>query len=105
MPFLGFLCRPGRCCLHATSPNKAKCLVHAAMVSPAERFGGLPVRSQLVLQVFGHDDIKRAVLLMLFGGVHKQTREVSSPSMTACSSPRTICCHQYMRPMCCVLAQ
>ena len=27
-------------------------------------------------QVFGHDDIKRAVLLMLFGGVHKQTKEV-----------------------------
>eukprot|EP00891_Asterochloris_glomerata_P009792 jgi/Astpho2/9792/e_gw1.00149.18.1_t len=26
-------------------------------------------------QVFGHEDIKRAVLLMLFGGVHKQTRE------------------------------
>jgi DNA replication licensing factor MCM6 len=25
--------------------------------------------------VFGHDDIKRAVLLMLFGGVHKQTPE------------------------------
>ncbi|KAF6004352.1 hypothetical protein CCYA_CCYA02G0764 [Cyanidiococcus yangmingshanensis] len=25
--------------------------------------------------VFGHDDIKRAVLLMLFGGVHKQTTE------------------------------
>ena len=28
-------------------------------------------------QVFGHDDIKRAVLLMLFGGVHKQTKEAS----------------------------
>ena len=27
-------------------------------------------------QVYGHDDIKRAVLLMLFGGVHKQTKEV-----------------------------
>ena len=29
-------------------------------------------------QVFGHDDIKRAVLLMLFGGVHKQTKEAST---------------------------
>lgn len=28
-------------------------------------------------QVYGHDDVKRAVLLMLFGGVHKQTKEVS----------------------------
>lgn len=28
-------------------------------------------------QVYGHDDIKRAVLLMLFGGVHKQTKEVN----------------------------
>lgn len=27
-------------------------------------------------QVYGHDDIKRAVLLMLFGGVHKETKEV-----------------------------
>ena len=27
-------------------------------------------------QVYGHDDVKRAVLLMLFGGVHKQTKEV-----------------------------
>lgn len=25
--------------------------------------------------VFGHQDIKRAILLMLFGGVHKQTHE------------------------------
>ena len=25
--------------------------------------------------VFGHDDVKRAVLLMLFGGVHKRTHE------------------------------
>ena len=29
-------------------------------------------------QVYGHDDIKRAVLLMLFGGVHKTTKEVKS---------------------------
>ena len=28
-------------------------------------------------QVYGHDDIKRAVLLMLFGGVHKETKEVT----------------------------
>ena len=63
-------------------------LVNAAMLSPAERFGGWPVSYQLVLQVFGHEDIKRAVLLMLFGGVHKQTREVSLPSMTVCSSTR-----------------
>ncbi len=27
-------------------------------------------------QVYGHDDVKRAVLLMLFGGVHKETKEV-----------------------------
>ena len=26
--------------------------------------------------VFGHDSIKQAVLLMLFGGVHKTTMEV-----------------------------
>lgn len=26
-------------------------------------------------QVYGHDDVKRAVLLMLFGGVHKETKE------------------------------
>lgn len=25
--------------------------------------------------VFGHQDIKRAILLMLFGGVHKRTHE------------------------------
>lgn len=25
--------------------------------------------------VFGHQDIKRAILLMLFGGVHKETHE------------------------------
>jgi len=31
--------------------------------------------------VFGHENVKRAILLMLFGGVHKQTAEVSnSPS-------------------------
>ena len=27
--------------------------------------------------VYGHESIKQAVLLMLFGGVHKTTREVS----------------------------
>lgn len=26
--------------------------------------------------VFGHEDVKRAILLMLFGGVHKTTRDV-----------------------------
>ena len=26
--------------------------------------------------VYGHEDVKRAVLLMLLGGVHKQTAEV-----------------------------
>ena len=29
-------------------------------------------------QVYGHDDVKRAVLLMLFGGVHKETKEVKA---------------------------
>jgi DNA replication licensing factor MCM6 len=27
--------------------------------------------------VFGHEQVKQAILLMLFGGVHKQTKEVS----------------------------
>ncbi len=27
--------------------------------------------------VYGHEDVKKAVLLMLLGGVHKQTAEVS----------------------------
>ena len=26
--------------------------------------------------VYGHENVKRAILLMLFGGVHKQTAEV-----------------------------
>ena len=29
--------------------------------------------------VFGHENVKRAILLMLFGGVHKQTAEVRAP--------------------------
>ena len=29
--------------------------------------------------VYGHENVKRAILLMLFGGVHKQTAEVRSP--------------------------
>ena len=29
----------------------------------------------MVPSVWGHDSIKQAVLLMLFGGVHKDTRE------------------------------
>lgn len=33
--------------------------------------------SSLAPGVFGHVDIKKAVLLMLLGGVHKQTAEVS----------------------------
>ena len=28
--------------------------------------------------VFGHTDVKRGVLLMLFGGVHKKTKEKMS---------------------------
>lgn len=28
--------------------------------------------------VYGHEDVKRAVLLMLLGGVHKETSEVGS---------------------------
>ncbi len=34
-------------------------------------------------QVHGHDDVKRAVLLMLFGGVHKETKEVINRSLHA----------------------
>lgn len=33
--------------------------------------------SSLAPGVFGHLDIKKAILLMLLGGVHKQTAEVS----------------------------
>lgn len=33
-------------------------------------------------QVYGHDDVKRAVLLMLFGGVHKETKEVKARCCT-----------------------
>ena len=29
--------------------------------------------------VHGHEDVKRAIALMLFGGVHKQTSEVPPP--------------------------
>jgi len=32
-------------------------------------------------QVFGHDDVKRAVLLMLFGGIPKKTKEVINRSL------------------------
>lgn len=31
--------------------------------------------SSVAPSVFGHHDIKRAILLMLFGGVHKHTEE------------------------------
>ena len=31
--------------------------------------------------VFGHENVKRAILLMLFGGVHKQTAEVRSQEL------------------------
>lgn len=79
--------------------------MNADIVSPAEGFDGFPVSHQLVLQVFGHEDIKRAVLLMLFGGVHKQTREVSLSFMIACISASTIRCHQWIRAVCCVLAK
>jgi DNA replicative helicase MCM subunit Mcm2 (Cdc46/Mcm family) len=34
--------------------------------------------SSLAPGVFGHLDIKKAILLMLLGGVHKQTAEASS---------------------------
>lgn len=34
--------------------------------------------------VYGHEDVKRAVLLMLLGGVHKETSEVTfSPCLAA----------------------
>ena len=33
-------------------------------------------------QVYGHEDVKRAVLLMLFGGVHKETKEVKKLQCT-----------------------
>ena len=32
--------------------------------------------------VFGHEDIKKAILLMLLGGVHKQTAEARPPYHT-----------------------
>lgn len=32
--------------------------------------------------VHGHEDVKRAIALMLFGGVHKQTSEVLQPRQT-----------------------
>ena len=34
--------------------------------------------------VFGHENVKRAILLMLFGGVHKQTAEVRSLVLGRC---------------------
>ena len=44
-------------------------------------------------QVYGHDDVKRAVLLMLFGGVHKETEEVVTLllSFSWCHGSRTLC--------------
>ena len=33
--------------------------------------------------VYGHENVKRAILLMLFGGVHKQTAEVRKYSYAA----------------------
>ncbi len=33
--------------------------------------------------VYGHENVKRAILLMLFGGVHKQTAEARFPAMVA----------------------
>jgi hypothetical protein len=44
------------------------------MASDPAVYGKL-VRS-LVPSVYGHEAIKQAVLLMLFGGVHKSTKEV-----------------------------
>lgn len=38
------------------------------------------VARSLAPQVFGAEDIKKAVLLMLLGGVHKQTAEVGGAS-------------------------
>ena len=39
--------------------------------------------------VYGHENVKRAILLMLFGGVHKQTAEVrrqaSRGNVASCS--------------------
>lgn len=39
--------------------------------------------------VYGHEDVKRAVLLMLLGGVHKETAEVCSCLI---SSPPSMLC-------------
>ena len=37
--------------------------------------------------VFGHEDIKKAILLMLLGGVHKQTAEVRRTTSDHSSRP------------------
>ena len=36
----------------------------------------LKLTKSMCPSVFGHDSIKQAVMLMLFGGVHKRTKEV-----------------------------
>ena len=42
--------------------------------------------------VYGHENVKRAILLMLFGGVHKQTAEVRFPAMMAALARRGLLC-------------
>ena len=50
--------------------------------------------------VFGHEDVKRAVLLMLLGGVHKETAEVHSffpaSTQTPCCSERAGLTHMWL---------
>lgn len=46
----------------------------AAMQRSTNLYTNLAI--SLAPAVFGHEDVKKALLLMLFGGVHKQTLEV-----------------------------
>ena len=78
------LCACNSICMHVTmgpssfarpDPQALRCAAQVEAMQASEHLYDDLARS-LAPGVFGHVDIKKAILLMLLGGVHKQTSEV-----------------------------
>ena len=70
--------------MHTVETRSKACahlMCNSTLTLPAQVYRN--ITRSIAPGVHGHEDVKRAIALMLFGGVHKQTSEVLLPPCRA----------------------